>query len=174
MFSLCTSENKTKIIRGFSQNFLWILKIVKNLMKIEFCGDKYLKFWSFINLPCGHVMFSRFDVYWIQTNRQTPRQAKFIDRWGLTSIFNFQGKQHPVKNSDSFQILKIIEQHSILFIKKQFVKNIQKCDLGALKWKKLGKTQNSPIFNFNLAIIHYFVKCIHYFVKYVLERRIFK
>ena len=53
-----------------------------------------------------------------------------------------------MKNSDSFQILKIIEQHSILFIKKQFVKNIQKCDLGALKWKKLGKTQNSIFIKF--------------------------
>ena len=37
-----------------------------------------------INLPCGHVMshtklgpdrFSRFDVYWIQTNKQTNRQT---------------------------------------------------------------------------------------------------
>ena len=52
---------------------------------------------SFVNLPCGHVMshkkfgpdrFSRFDVYWIQTNKQTnkqtdkqtDRQAKFIYR----------------------------------------------------------------------------------------------
>ena len=44
---------------------------------------------SFINLPWGHERchkkcgpdrFSRVDVYWIQTNRQTPRQAKFIYR----------------------------------------------------------------------------------------------
>jgi len=51
-------------------------------MKIEFYGDKYLNFLSFINLPCGHVMshkkfgpdrFSCFDVYWIQTNRQTSQ-----------------------------------------------------------------------------------------------------
>ena len=47
-----------------------------------------------INLPWDHVMshkkfgpdrFSRFDVYWIQTdkqtNRQTDRQAKFIYRY---------------------------------------------------------------------------------------------
>ena len=26
-------------------------------------------------------MFSRFDVYWIQTDRQTNRQAKFIYRF---------------------------------------------------------------------------------------------
>ena len=29
----------------------------------------------------GPDRFSRFDVYWIQTNRQTDRQAKFIYRW---------------------------------------------------------------------------------------------
>ena len=28
----------------------------------------------------GPDQFSRFDVYWIQTNKQTNRQAKFIDR----------------------------------------------------------------------------------------------
>ena len=48
-----------------------------------------MKFWSFINLPWGHVRskkkfgpdgFSRFDVYRIQTNKQTPRQAKYIYR----------------------------------------------------------------------------------------------
>ena len=52
-----------------------------------------MKFWSFINLPWGPYMshkkfgpdrFSRFDVYWIQTNKQTnrhpDRQAKFIYR----------------------------------------------------------------------------------------------
>ena len=40
-----------------------------------------------MNLPSGHVMshkkfgpnrFSRFDVYWIQTNKQTDRKAKSI------------------------------------------------------------------------------------------------
>ena len=49
-------------------------------------------FLSFITLPCDHVMshkkfepdrFSRFDVYWIQTNGQTDRQAKFIYRLAL-------------------------------------------------------------------------------------------
>ena len=53
----------------------------------QFCLNKtfktyFLKFLSFINLPCGHVMsdkkigpdlFSRFDVYWIQTNKQTDK-----------------------------------------------------------------------------------------------------
>jgi len=49
----------------------------------------FKKILSFINLSCGHVMlhkkfgpdrFSRFDVYWIQTNRQTPRQTSQIYR----------------------------------------------------------------------------------------------
>jgi len=56
-----------------------------NFTKYKTFEHKFLKFWSFINLPWGHVRshtkfwpdrFSRFDVYWIQTNRQ----AKFIYR----------------------------------------------------------------------------------------------
>ena len=52
-----------------------------------------------MDLPCGHVMshkkfgpdrFSRFDVYWIQINKQTPkhpdRQAKFIYRYEYVSL----------------------------------------------------------------------------------------
>ena len=43
-------------------------------------------------LSLGHVRshtkfgpgrFSRFDVYWIQTNKQSPRQDKFIYRFSL-------------------------------------------------------------------------------------------
>ena len=73
----------------------------QNFQKSNFDGGKFLKILSFINLPWDHVMshkkfgldrFSRFDVYWIQTdkqtnrqtdkqtNRQTDRQAKFIYR----------------------------------------------------------------------------------------------
>ena len=45
-----------------------------------------MKFGSFINLPCGHVMshkkfgpdrFSRFDVYWIQ-KKQTDNPNLYI------------------------------------------------------------------------------------------------
>jgi len=63
--------------------------IFKNLnffYKIKNLQNTFFKiFLSFINLSCGHVMshkkfgpdrFSRFYVYWIQTNRQ----AKFISR----------------------------------------------------------------------------------------------
>ena len=65
----------------------------QNFQKSNFDGGKFLKILSFINLPWGQVMsikkfepdrFSRFDVYWIQTNKQTDkqtdRQAKFIYR----------------------------------------------------------------------------------------------
>ena len=51
----------------------------QNLIKIEFWWGKFLKCLSSINLPWGHVRsytkfrpdrLSRFDVFWIQTNRQ--------------------------------------------------------------------------------------------------------
>ena len=82
MFFLLTFQNKEeKILRIFKNlNFFTKLKHLKHI---------FIKFLSFINLPCGHVMshkkfgpdrFSRFDVYWIQTNGQTDRQAKFIYR----------------------------------------------------------------------------------------------
>ena len=35
----------------------------------------------------GPDRFSRFDVYWIQTNKQTDRQAKFIYRF--IALFSF-------------------------------------------------------------------------------------
>ena len=35
----------------------------------------------------GPDRFSRFDAYWIQKNKQTDRQAKFINR------FNFQNTE---------------------------------------------------------------------------------
>ena len=59
-------------------------------------------FLSFINLPCGHVIshkkfgpdrLSRFDVYWIQTNKQTPiqtdSQVKFIYRFKISLAVDF-------------------------------------------------------------------------------------
>ena len=56
----------------------------------------FLKIRSSLNLPWGHARshkkcvpnrFSHFDVYWIQTEKQTPRQAKCIYR--LPSKKNF-------------------------------------------------------------------------------------
>ena len=60
-----------------------IYKIRSNLTKLSF----FLQFWWSINLPWGHVRsntkfgpnkFSRFDVFRLQTNKQTPKQAKYI------------------------------------------------------------------------------------------------
>ena len=58
-----------------------------------------------INLPWGplrpHTKFgpdrlSRFDVYWIQTNKQTDRQAKFIYRFvkPQSKINKFHNEKH--------------------------------------------------------------------------------
>ena len=71
-------------------DFIKFLCGFSNLTKIGFVGGKFLKFWSFINLPLGHARshkkfgpdrFSRFDVYWIQlqTNIQTPKPNLYID-----------------------------------------------------------------------------------------------
>ena len=63
--------------------------------------SKFFKIRSSINLPWGHVRshtkfgpdwFSRFDVYWLQkkqTNKQTPRQAKFIYRLDVQNTMQF-------------------------------------------------------------------------------------
>ena len=89
-------KQRRKKFRRFVQINSRIFKIFKNYTKIKTFKHKFLKFLSFINLPWAYVMshkkfgpyrFSRFDVYWIQTNkqtdRQTDRQAKFIYRWYL-------------------------------------------------------------------------------------------
>ena len=52
---------------------------------------------------------------------------------------------------------KLALQSLILNI-KQFVKNIQTYDLGALKWKKLGKSQNSLVFQLQFGYYSSFCK----------------
>ena len=56
----------------------------QNFQKSNFDRGKFLKILLFINLPWDHMMshkkfgpdrFSRFDVYWIQTDKQTNRQT---------------------------------------------------------------------------------------------------
>ena len=56
----------------------------QNFQKSNFDRGKFLKILSFINLHWDHMMshkkfgpdrFSRFDVYWIQTDRQTDKQT---------------------------------------------------------------------------------------------------
>ena len=60
----------------------WIFNIFKNRILLY---ANFLKIRSSINLPWGHARshtkfgsdrFCRFDVYWIQTNKPTPRKAK--------------------------------------------------------------------------------------------------
>ena len=81
---LLINKTKTKNFADFQQKNSWIFKIFK---KSNFDGGKFLIIWSSINLPWGHVMspkkfgpdrFSRFDVYWIQTDTQTDRQTSQI------------------------------------------------------------------------------------------------
>ena len=84
----------TKLLRALSSIFYFnsghflLVYIVKHkpkkvadFIKKKFTG--FLKFWLPINLPWGHVKshtqfgpdrFSRFDVYWIQTDRH----AKYV------------------------------------------------------------------------------------------------
>ena len=84
MFSLCTSYNKTKIIRGFSQKNSWIFKIFKNLMKIEFWWRHIFEI-LIIHKPS---LWSREvpQKIWARSvqpfigYKQTDRQAKFIYR----------------------------------------------------------------------------------------------
>jgi len=47
---------------------------------------------------------------------------------------------------------------SLILNIKQFVKNIQTYDLGALKWKKLGKSQNSLVFQLQFGYYSSFCK----------------
>ena len=65
-----------------------------------------MKIGSPINLPWGHARFhqkfgpdrfSFFEVYWIQTNKQTPRQAKFIYRYKV-SIHIYKDAWHDRRN----------------------------------------------------------------------------
>ena len=58
----------------------------QNFQKPNFVCDKFLKTRSSKNLPWGHarshkefVRFGRFDVYWIQTNRQTSKVYIYRD-----------------------------------------------------------------------------------------------
>ena len=75
-FCLYSKTKKKKISRILKNN----LRIFKNLnfcTKLKTFKSHFLKFLSFINLPCGR--FSRFDVYWLQTNKQTDKPNLYID-----------------------------------------------------------------------------------------------
>ena len=75
------TNNKNKKFRRFSKK---IIVDFQNFPKSNFDGGKFLK----INLSWGHASshkkfcpdrFSRFDIYWIQTDRQTDKQNLKID-----------------------------------------------------------------------------------------------
>ena len=76
-------KQSRKKFRGFLKKIREFSRFYNFLQKKNF-KHNFFKFLSFVNLPCGHVMshkkfgpdrFSRFDVYWIQTNKQTPKQT---------------------------------------------------------------------------------------------------
>jgi len=84
MFFLFTFKNKEKKLFADFKKKIADFQEFNLFYKLKTFKTHFLKFLSFINLPCGHVMshkkfgpdrFSRFDVYWIQTNRQTDRQT---------------------------------------------------------------------------------------------------
>ena len=76
--------------------------------KLKTFKTQFLKFFSFLNLPWGHVRshekfgpdrFSRFDVYWIQTNKQTDKPNLYIDLIYRSKIYLFE---KPIKNVYSY------------------------------------------------------------------------
>jgi len=114
MFFLFTFQNKDE---KYFADFLKNSRIFKNFNLKTFKTHFKIFFLSFINLPCGHVMshnkfgpdrFSRFDVYWIQTNRQT----KFIN------ILALEGASRP-----SSQL--IVSMVFFMFIVKQNKNNLR-------------------------------------------------
>ena len=86
---------KTKT-KKFADSIIFFCAFSKSYKNKKLLNTKFFKFWSFINLPWGHVSshtkfgfdrISLFDVYWIQTKKQTDRQAKFIYRYDMTCIW---------------------------------------------------------------------------------------
>ena len=81
MFSLCTSFNKTKIIRGFSRKISWIFKIFKNLMTIEFWWRQIFEILIFHKPSLGSLdvpqkIWARsVQPFWrlLDTNKQTDK-----------------------------------------------------------------------------------------------------
>jgi len=75
----------------------------QNFQRSNFDGDKYLKFLSFINLPCGHVMshkkfgpigsavlmFIGYKQIDKQTNKHQDKPNLYIDEMSLINVFSF-------------------------------------------------------------------------------------
>jgi len=96
------------------------IKIFRGFLKFQkpnFVRGKFLKIRSSINLSWGQERshnkfgpdrFSRFDVYWIQTDRQ----AKFLGR--IAPIFYF--------NCEHVLFVNIVKQTNKIFKKSNFVR----------------------------------------------------
>ena len=104
--SPCKQRTKKKISRIFKKKFVDF----QNFQKSNFDGGKFLKIWSSINLPWGHVMTHKnlglivsavlTFIGYKQTEKQTDRQAKFIYRlghWFLFITFFYFGLNFPLK-----------------------------------------------------------------------------
>ena len=86
LFAYISKQRRKKILRIFKK--IADFKELIFFTKLKTFKTHFLKFLSFIILPCGHVMshkkfgpdrFNRFDVYWIQTNKQTDMPNLYID-----------------------------------------------------------------------------------------------
>ena len=77
-----TKQKQTKNFADFITKFRGFSK----LSKIEFCQRQIFKnsiicfLWGPVmsHKKIGSNLFSRFDVYWIQTNKQTPKQTSKV------------------------------------------------------------------------------------------------
>ena len=104
-----------------------------------------MKIWSSMNLPWGYArshtkfgpdQFNRFDVYWIQTNKQTNkqtyRQAKFIYRF-----WNYKFKlPKPDKKKLSFKVFDQVRLFNLFILSFLRKKSFDKLDNsnGLVSW----------------------------------------
>jgi len=66
------------------------------------------------HIKFGPDRFSCFDVYWIQTDKQTDRQAKYIFR-----LYNFQGLLNLLKPSiDTLDLQVVLKSNETIKLKK--------------------------------------------------------
>ena len=91
---LLVNKTKTKEFADFIIQISRIFKIFKNLILMEANLENLIIYKPSLQ---GHVMshkkirpdqFSRFDVYWIQTDRQTDKLNLYIDG-AVSHLFNF-------------------------------------------------------------------------------------
>ena len=132
MFFLFTFKNK-------EENFCGFKKKIADFQEFKFLKHIF-KCLSIINLPCGHVMshkkfgpdrYSRVDVYWMQTNKQTDNPNLYTDKFVLKNfIFDFLLRTECKKNASysvekklEYPIQKLLAQ-GIMLHADQLVNNI--------------------------------------------------